>query len=401
VKTESNLRRMSILWVTSTMLDAELHKSARLQLVEQFSNAGHRTSLIAVRSKQKPSFERLRILAVPLRYVPVIQPIMFAVVLVFLLPLYVLQWQPDFIVFQPQADVSILGSLPGVFLSKLKKVKCMLDIRSIPVETAGIRGRLQELWFSVSVLTAKNFLDGMTIITPQMRNEVSRKFQIDPATVGVWTSGVSTSIYDPKQYVGKTTELKNKLGLTGKFVVFYHGVFSPNRGLTELVEAIKILKPKYPQIVAFLLGKGPSSQQLKDLIKTESLQNNVMIHEPVDYPDVPIFIALSDVTASPLPDNPYWRFSCPLKLLEYMAMEKTIILSNIPAHREVVDRAKCGIYIGSVTPIEIANAVIYAYANSAHLEEWGITGRKIVEERYTWEKVALDLEEYLASLSIR
>jgi glycosyltransferase involved in cell wall biosynthesis len=397
---EALSQKVSVLWVTPTVLDAELHKSARLQIIEQFAKAGHRTSLVALRSRQKPNVEKLPILTVPLRYVPVIQPIMFGVVLMFLLPWYVLHWQPDFIIFT-QSDVSILGSIPGVLVSKLRKVKCVLDIRSIPVETAGIRGRLQELWFSISVLTAKGLLDGLTIITREMRNDVAKKYRIDPANVGVWTSGVSTSLYNPARYAGKKEELKDKFELTGKFVVFYQGVFSPNRGLTELVEAIRILKPNYPKIVAFMLGKGSSCQQLKDLIRKESLQDNVIIHGPVEYSDVPMFIALCDVATSPLPDNPYWRFSCPLKVLEYMAMEKTIILSKIPAHQAVVGRAKCGIYVDSVTPTEIATAIMYAFANRAALEDWGTTGRRIVEDKYTWEKVALDLEKYLLSLPIR
>jgi glycosyltransferase involved in cell wall biosynthesis len=382
------------------MLDADLHKSARLQILRQLASSGYNTSLVALRSREKPPAERLRTVAVPLRYTPIISPIMFAIVLTLLLPVYILRWRPEFIVFT-QPDVCILGSIPTVFMSKLKKVKCVLDIRSTPVETVGLRGFLQHVWFSVSVLIAKNSFDGITIITHEMKSELCERFHIDPAEVGVWTSGVSTTLFNPQRYVRREKELRGKFGLSRKFVVFYHGVFSATRGLTEFVEAMKILKPRHPDIVAFLLGKGPSAQSLRDLVKKENLEGNVIIHDPVDYSKVPEFIAFCDVSISPLPDHRYWRFQGPLKLLEYMAMEKVIILTDIPAHRVAVDEAKCGIYVTSMKPTEIARAIIYAYDNSAKLKDWGMTGRKIVEKRYTWEKVAYDLESYLLSLRRR
>ena len=79
-------------------------------------------------------------------------------------------------------------------------------------------------------------------------------------------------------------------------------------------------------------------------------------------------------------------------------MGKVVILTDIPAHRSVVGKAKCGIYISSVNPAEIAKAIEYAYDNKENLEEWGKIGRKIIKEEYTWQKVAIDLENYLLSI---
>jgi glycosyltransferase involved in cell wall biosynthesis len=45
--------------------------------------------------------------------------------------------------------------------------------------------------------------------------------------------------------------------------------------------------------------------------------------------------------------------------------------------------------------MEIARAIEYAHINKENLEKWGKIGRKIIKEKYTWEKVARDLESYL------
>jgi len=274
----------------------------------------------------------------------------------------------------------------------------VLDIRSIPVETVGLRGYLEKFWFFVSIVIAKKLFDGMTIITPLMKKEVSDNFGIDQSKVGVWTSGVSESLFNPETFSLASSEMKKKLGLSEKFVVFYHGVFSATRGLEETIEAMKLIKPKYPAIVFFLLGNGPDINRLKTLIQKEGLQENVIIHDSVEQSEVPKFIDFCDVGIVPLPCNIYWRFQSPLKLLEYLSMKKVVILSDLPAHRLVVNKEKCVIYFSSVNPQEIAKSIEYAYDNRANLGYWGNVGREIIEREYTWEKVAKDLENYLMSI---
>jgi glycosyltransferase involved in cell wall biosynthesis len=125
-----------------------------------------------------------------------------------------------------------------------------------------------------------------------------------------------------------------------------------------------------------------------------------MIHGAVNYAEVPAFIGIGDVCISPLPNHPYWRYQCPLKLLEYLAMEKVVIATDIPAHRSVSDAEKCCIYTQSAEPTALAKSIIFAYANRMQLQEWGKAGRLLVEREYTWERVARNLERYLESISV-
>ena len=392
------MQKITTLWVSPTILDVDLHKTALLDISEHLELLGHKTCIVAVRSRsnQRNENPQVHTISVPLRCIPLISRIMYSVTLLFLLPILLVFLRPDFVIMEP--DVSTLSSIPTILISKFKRVKFVLDIRSTPVEIVGFRGSLQKIWFSVSVLIAKKLFDGMTIITPLMKKEVCRRFNIDPAKVGVWTSGVTDSLFNPQNLISESAELKRKLGLTGKFVVFYHGVFSATRGLQETIKAIEILKHRHFNAVLFLLGKGPIIANLKALIQKEDLQDNVIIHNPIDHLEVPKFIGISDVCILPLPDHPYWRFQSPLKLLEYLAMEKVVVLTDIPAHRTVIGEAKCGVYISSVNPMEIAKAIEYVYLNKDSLKERGKIGREIVKREYTWEKVAADLENYLLSI---
>jgi glycosyltransferase involved in cell wall biosynthesis len=303
---------------------------------------------------------------------------------------------PNYIIIEP--DVSICGMFSVFPFRVTKHIKLILDIRSTPVEIYGFRGYLKKLSFTLSVLIAKRFFDGVTIITSHMKKEICEEYDIDPEFVGVWTSGVSTEVFDPKKYITDGKKLRENLGLSRKFIIFYHGAFSPNRGLIETIEAIDIVRQKHSDAVLFLLGSGSIVDNLKSLVEAKKLQNNVIIHPPVKYADVPKYIAMSDVCLVPLPKHPYWNFQCPLNLLEYLAMEKPVIITDIPANRSVVGDNRCGIYIRSIRPIEIANAIEYAYNNKVKLAKWGKLGRKIVSNNYSWDKVAEKFEEYLLSM---
>jgi glycosyltransferase involved in cell wall biosynthesis len=388
-----------IVFVSSSILDVDFFESSTVEILANLSKRGYSTYFVATRSKNVGQIKssHVHVTQVPLRYVPVVSNVMYALVLVFLFPLYIVFYKSDFVVTHP--DVSTISSMPWLFLRKFFRARFILDIRSTPVETRGLQGFLQESLFATSIIIAKKFFNGMTTITDLMKEEVCGDFSIPPNNVGVWTSGVSTTLFRPEGYLAESVDLKKRLGLSRKFVVFYHGGLRRTGGLIEVVESMKMIKKTGLSIVLFLLGAGQIAEVLENLVQSEALEDLVTIHEPVDYLEVPKYIGMSDVCIIPLPYNPYWRFQSPLKLLEYMAMEKVVIATDIPAHRLIMGEANCGVYISSATPSEIEKSIVFAYHNRDKLQDWGKVGRKIIEEKYTWEKVADELEDYLLSIN--
>jgi len=387
----------SILWI-SFFQARGLDNMSLLNILRQLAERGHEVSLITALARKESGFKgsKIRLVSFPLGNMPLILPMMFTILLFFYLPIFVLISKIDIIIIEPA--VHVLSVFPLCIISKLRKKLFVLDVRSTPVETKGFRGALFKFWFTVSVLVAKKKFDGITVITPLMKKKICEDYDLNPERVGTWSSGVSPALFNPENFASEGSELKKKLGLSDCFVVFYHGVFTPTRGLAEVVSALKILLPRYPDLVFFLLGDGPFAPDLRALVKSENLEGNVIIAKRVNQVEVPKFISMCDIPVVPLPDHPYWRSQSPLKLLEYLAMEKVVVVTDIPAHRAVIGEAKCGIYISSIRPGEIAKAIEYACLNKYSLKEWGKIGREIVQREYTWEKVAESLDDYLLSV---
>jgi glycosyltransferase involved in cell wall biosynthesis len=395
---QKSIQKGKLLWISPLILDVHLHKTTQIEMLRALAKRGYNTCLMAVYSKDKIKNKEIPIptFSIPLRYIPMLSPIMFGTCVFFFLPFYIIIKKPRYIIANP--DFYVLGFVSAIPFSLFKCTKLILDVRSTPVETFGIRGYLQRLFFDLSVLIARKFFNGMTIITELMKQEVCGKFKIDPKRVGVWSSGVSSSIFDPHNFVAKGKELRKKLGLSKKFIVFYHGALTANRGLIETIEAMDIIKQKYFDIVFFILGMGELAEHLKNLIEIHKLQNHVVLHDAVAYEEIPNYIEMSDVGIVPLPNHPYWRFQSPLKLMEYLAMEKTVIITDIAAHRTIIGEEKCGIYVSGFNPTETAKSIVYAYTQRNRLNEWGKRGRIIINRHYEWEKVGRDFDNYLLSL---
>jgi glycosyltransferase involved in cell wall biosynthesis len=389
-----------LLWIFPFPLVSSLPKRDFIEILAGLRKKGYDVSLLAIRSKvvfHKDESVPIHLLSLPLGDVPLLTSIMFAITLLFALPYYIIRDRPNFIAVRP--DISVLSLIPILFFSKVRFVKLFLDVRSTPVETQGLRGYLQKFWFLPSVFLAMSQFSGITVISSMMKTELCNAYKISSNFVGVWPSGVSTALFDPKRWASKAVNMRQELSLSKKFIIFYHGIFTANRGLIETIHAMMRLKNSHPSLVLFLLGTGPITPLLKELINSNGLQDNVIVHGPVDHKEVPIYISMSDVCIIPLPDHPYWRNQSPLKLLEYLSMEKVVIATDIPAHRLVLGEKKCAVYIKSIDPVEIAKSFETMFEKAELLNEWGRTGRQAVIDQYDWSKVTEKLDVFLSILS--
>ncbi len=392
-----------IVWARNMLLDSDLYAKTETEILNHLTNRGYEIFYISGSSQQyrfKNPKIHLFLVRMGKSNLPLKYHFISAVVQLIAFPFYFLRRRPNFLIADWDSVYSLIPMLP---FRRLLGVKVILDIRSTPItienqeQKVGLRLTLLSLAFNAAICIAKKTMDGMTIITSLMRKEICDKFDIDANRVGVWSSGVSTALFSDERYFREGRNLRERFGLTGRFIVFYHGAFSQSRGLIDAIGAMSIIKDRYPTVVLFLLGAGSSQtlETMKKAVQDYGLQDRVIIHNPVQHAEVPGYIAMSDVGLVPLPDLPQWSNQCPIKLLEYLSMEKAVILSDIPCNREVAGTNRCAIYLPSISPSGIAESIGLVVGKKDELREWGAHGRAIVESRYTWDRIAQNLQDYL------
>ena len=395
VTNDKSLVLITYLW--ELVLDKHLHRTQRVEILRHLAKRGFDVELCAIRSKERYSIDDLKVCCIPLRYAPPLHLIFFTVIMFLFLPIYVLVKKPRFILTEPSP--AILAFLWKPVLSRCTNVKVVLDIRSMPVEVHGWQMAVKNLFFRISVLIARRIFDGITAINDFTRDDIVKSFQMDPDEIGVWTDGVSTQHFDPAKYAAEGALLRRKYGLTNAFVVLYHGAVTSNRGLIESARSIEMLgKGKYDDVVFFILGSGPALSKMRRLVDERGLHGRVILHDPVHYNQVPKYIAMADVGLVPLPNHRDWIHQCPDNLLEYLAMEKPVIITDIPCNRWIVGKNKCGTYVKDADPKEFAKGISSLHDNRTMLKQWGAQGRSIVERRFHWNIIAEGLENYLVNL---
>ncbi|MFN3316875.1 MAG: glycosyltransferase family 4 protein, partial [Raineya sp.] len=152
-----------------------------------------------------------------------------------------------------------------------------------------------------------------------------------------------------------------------------------DKGIREYVEAARIVKQQFPNVVFQLIGgfekntKNPLNISLEEV---NSWKNTIEYLGTKE--DVRPFIALADVVVLPS-----YREGTPRSLLEAAAMGKPLLATDVAGCREVVENGKNGFLCKVQNPESLAKKMIdFLKLNPDILQEMGKYSRKKVEKEF-------------------
>jgi glycosyltransferase involved in cell wall biosynthesis len=290
-------------------------------------------------------------------------------------------------------DVVYLNSKNYFLLKKLSKLrkthgfKLVFDIRTLPVDPSPLKKRISEILFRKNLRLAAEKFDGLTYITDEMRRYCKTRYHLPEHRSEVWSSGVDLDVFKPSDSPRQN----------GKFRLIYHGVINRNRGIGTIVRAMEKIKER--EIEVFLMGGGEGVLEVKELIRHFRLEERVVFHPPVPHHEVPRYINEADAGILPFPLWPGWNVSSPIKLFEYLACGKPVVVTKIPAHTDVLDGRDFAFWAENSTADDIARAISEAYKNKNNFDDLGTQAREFVKMNHSWERQLSKLDRFLESLS--
>jgi glycosyltransferase involved in cell wall biosynthesis len=178
--------------------------------------------------------------------------------------------------------------------------------------------------------------------------------------------------------------------------LFYHGTLSPNRGLDHVIQGIALLGPaERERLRLVIVGDGPDATRLRNLAVSEGIAATIEFRGLVPYEDVPNHIQESNCCICPLPNRPEWNVSSPLKVFEYMAAGKPMILTPIPAHRDVLTDSRFVVWTNAAAAQDFATAIRAFLANRGPLETAAALEAPVRAQDHTWTNLAARLANHL------
>ncbi|MBN2549566.1 MAG: glycosyltransferase family 4 protein [Anaerolineales bacterium] len=192
---------------------------------------------------------------------------------------------------------------------------------------------------------------------------------------------------DPKQFRPGIdgTSVRQRYGLLGETVVGYVGKLNRIHDLNTLIDAFAICLPKCQGGLKLLMvGDGLERPRLEALVAAKALQDHVIFTGYVNYADIPAHIAAMDVVTSPL-DKENVIYSSPIKMFEYMAMAKPIVMTKGGQVSEILTDGDTALLVEPHSPEAMSQAILQLVDNPQQRLEIGQRAREIIGQRYTWE----------------
>ncbi len=185
----------------------------------------------------------------------------------------------------------------------------------------------------------------------------------------------------------------------------YVGTLASWQGITSVIEAMPILLAAYPDAQLHLVGPSKRRHQ-KGLVKLTAKvgldEKDVRFLGPVEPAEIPLHVRNAAVCLAPLAynDRNVSQGCCPIKLLEYAAMARPIVASDLPVVRELLGEGEVRFFQpGDAT--DLARQVIHLLSQPEEAQTLARRASEKVRQRFTWQRAGERLLEVYAGLTRR
>jgi glycosyltransferase involved in cell wall biosynthesis len=225
-------------------------------------------------------------------------------------------------------------------------------------------------------------------ISEVIRKNVIETTPVKPENVLTLHEPVDTEQFDPAQSDSRKT--RSEINFTNSdFVIGFVGRFSPGKGHEDFLAALKILKEKYSNIKAWIIGDASHGEEEYER-KIHELAKSMGVEDIVRFSgfrkDIADVMFAFDLFAFPSHAEAFGA-----ALVEAMAMERPVVSTNCDGVIDIVVDGVTGLFVNPHQPIELARAIGHLIENPDLSRQMGIAGRKRVltnfDERAHTERI--------------
>ena len=382
VRSEVSLVPNRLIWLAPDRFDLKIDKSTWLEMARCLSALGWQVSILTSCKKKIPNSVAGQGLVKVVSSIDL--PFMFRISVLINMARWLRRHaSPDDVIM---LNEDALWLVP--YLRRLGIRFVHLDFRTLPVDVHRWKRRLDWLLFwRLPIRWLGREVDGYSFITERLRNEVEAEFSLGARNHVIWQSGV-----DLERFTVVGSDLKRNVR---RLRLFYHGSISRKRGLGLVIEAIALggLPPNFEFII---LGDGPERRDLERQAQELSVEHQVRFLGFVAYEKVVEELVQADICICPLPDRLEWNVSSPLKVFEYMACGKPMILTPIPAHLDILEGVPFVVWTRGFSADDFHRAILEAVVRIKEIGAAACAAPELVRQNHDWRIQAKKLDDYLS-----
>ena len=262
----------------------------------------------------------------------------------------------------------VIMGIPGLIIKKLMRKPYLVWARGQDIYQPE---PLFKYIFKVVIMNA----DFVVALTKNMMDVIQKNY--DRRDVIVISNGIDLEKF---RNIPKIIKRENKC-------VIYVGRFRSVKGLTYLIQAMKIINNHDSSIRLVLIGKGPEEAKLKNLVKELNLDEYIEFKGQIPNENIPGYLADSDVFVLPSLSEGF-----PNVVLEAMASGLPIVATRVTGLSEIILDGINGLLVEPGNSKEIARKILFILSNDDFREKI-IENNKLKALDYSWENVITILEK--------
>ena len=207
-------------------------------------------------------------------------------------------------------------------------------------------------------------------------------------------NAVDLSVFRPTD----GSAVRRELGLSGPVVLFV-GRFEQHKGIYDLLAAVPIVVTRQPQTTFLLVGGPPVDDgstevdEVLDRIAAANLASFVKVHSHLPHRQLAQVYSAADVFVGP---SRFEAFG--LVYLEAMACGTPVVATDTFGPREFIEDRETGMLVPPRSPAAMAEAITTLLSDPELAATIAARAKRMVESKYTWERVADEVEKVYARL---
>lgn len=279
-----------------------------------------------------------------------------------------------------------LFNFAGVQLAKKLGLPLILEVNTLYAQAwakyYGLYLKRLARWLERRIMLSA----GHVITVTEVQRQMIVREGVPDVNISVCHNAIDPDWFSPERHVDP--DLRSRLALASTVVGFV-GTMNRWQGITDFPRVLSKVFERRAQVSFLFVGDGEFRPPLEDFCRTEGYADRVVFAGRKAHAEIPGLIAAMDIAVL-LNSNAY---GSPMKIFEYLAMEKAVIAPSVGPVLEILRDGETGLLIEPGNADQMAEQIVRLIDDAELRQHLGTTGRAYVTAHHTWRQNALKILE--------
>jgi len=273
-----------------------------------------------------------------------------------------------------------IAGLAGTVVSKVLMKPFIVTVHGADISYGAMQNRTLKCFVYTTLKAANKII----VASDYIRRKCSEALGINSQKVTVIPNGVDIAkLKRPKNVSPHALPFTKS---RGEKMILTVGHLIKRKNHQSVIRALPTVLQNIPNTIYVIVGNGPTSYELKRIVKFVGVSDNVQFVGQVDNEKLREYYYSCDVFIMPSTQEGFG-----ITYLEASACSKPIIGSITTAAQEVIIDGVTGFLVNPLDDEAISKLLVKILNDRQLMNKMGAQGRKIVLEKYLWKHNAQKL----------